>query len=383
MCKNFHVAEWLTKHTHKDARFTTEEEIDILVKNNLRMRVKERNVHLRVLSLFSDYNKLLKDNGLKWLLTKDPKEFVQHVLSAARPAELQKRVREDLSFSKQDLKSDMKEFYKHLATQAEHYEDFIPAASKTPTRSGAAGSEGSGISGTKTTVNHLTWGGTSGKSSNKSGPDRIRATSLAATCGEPDKQKEKPLCLNSSVCKERHFLKDCPITSDADKDELFAKNRAEQVTAGGARQTRSTTKAGYINSKRVGANTDEILADKMSTPEGRFMVTFPCGYTSLCLPDNGSDYNILPRSVLDAHGKAGPFVKTLRQDPVELSLAVQVPGLKVQYTLRLERSVNFKSLYSKTVPCMTTYGSVQPYPQDSTRSTRPALQETNWPNGVS
>jgi hypothetical protein len=138
------------------------------------------------------------------------------------------------------------------------------------------------------------------KSFKKIGPDRIWATSLEATCGGPDKQKEKPLCLNAWVCRERHFLKDCPITSDADKEELLAKYRAEQVTAGGARQTRSTTKAGYISSKRLGVNTDEILADIKSTPEGRFMVTFPCGYTSLCLPDNGSDDNILPRSVLDA-----------------------------------------------------------------------------------
>jgi hypothetical protein len=85
----------------------------------------------------------------------------------------------------------MKEFYKHLATQAEQCEAFIPAAAKTPTCSGAAGSEGSGISGTTTTVNNPTRGGPSGKVSKQSCPDRIGATSLAATCGGPDKQKKK------------------------------------------------------------------------------------------------------------------------------------------------------------------------------------------------
>jgi hypothetical protein len=146
------------------------------------------------------------------------------------------------------------------------------------------------------------------------------------------------------VCKERHFLKDCPVTSDADKDALLAKYRAEQIAAGTARQTRSIGKTTVVPAKRTTILNSKLSADTPLQHEGRFMATFPCGYTSLCLPDNGSDDNILPRAVQDAHEKAGMLVKTLRQDPVELSLAVQVPGLKVQSTVRMQSSVTLQLL---------------------------------------
>jgi hypothetical protein len=71
------------------------------------MRLKEHNVHLRTLTIFFDYNKLLKDNGLEWLHEEHQKECVQHIVSAIRPAELQRRVRHDLTFSKKALKRDL------------------------------------------------------------------------------------------------------------------------------------------------------------------------------------------------------------------------------------------------------------------------------------
>jgi hypothetical protein len=45
---------------------------------------------------------------------------------------------------------------------------------------------------------------------------------------------------------------------------------------------------------------------------------------------------------LDSHAAAGTFVKTLPQDAVELSLFVQVPGLVVHSTLRMQSSVTLQ-----------------------------------------
>jgi hypothetical protein len=324
-----HISAWLKEHLKNDSRFTTEDEIDTLVKNNLRMRVKERNVNLRVLSLFSDYNKLLKDHGLEWLLTKNPKECVQHIISAVRPVELQKRVSEDLAFSKQELQKDMKGLYKYLSEQAEHCEAFVPAISKPSPRVSITVSQGSaagrGVTfDTGFQSNGATKGGQAGRKKS-AGHNSPPATH--------EKSKDKPLCLNTTLCKERHFLKDCPVTSAADKDTLLAKYRADQVAAGTARQTRSTSKVGEFSAKRTGVSKPCRPSESNGPPDGRFMATFPCGYQIVCLPDNGSDDNILP----------GPS---------------STPTKKQAYSLRHENRIqlNYPSLYmSRDSRCNRPY----------------------------
>jgi hypothetical protein len=294
---------------------------------------------------------LLKDNGLEWLLEEHQKECVQHIVSATRPAELQKRVRDDLTFSKKSLKKDLKGLYKHLAELAEHCEAFVSATSKPSHRSEVVGYEGnpSPGHGPKGTVAGIKWSSGAGTKNDRSSQSAPAAQTSAIPSS--NKQKEKPLCLNSSVCKERHYLRHCPATSEADKDSLLAKYRAEQIAAGTARETRSASKTAVLPARRLGIaipsspiETHQHPIETHAPPDGRFVATFPCGYTIPYLPDNGSDDNILPRAVLEAQERAGMFVKTLRQEPVELSLAVQVPGLNVQSTLRMQSSVTSKLL---------------------------------------
>lgn len=64
-------------------------------------------------SLFIDYHTLLRQHGLSWLVTKNQKVVVQHVLGAIKPSKLRQRLKSDLVFSKHALKNDFNAFFEH------------------------------------------------------------------------------------------------------------------------------------------------------------------------------------------------------------------------------------------------------------------------------
>lgn len=72
--------------------------------------------------LLMGYKSLLGTDGLKWVTEKAPKTAVRLVLSFIRPAKVQTRFEQDISFSHNHLKVDFAGFMKHTIDVSEAFE---------------------------------------------------------------------------------------------------------------------------------------------------------------------------------------------------------------------------------------------------------------------
>lgn len=72
--------------------------------------------------LFNSYHTSLMRNGFKWILDENRKVAVEHVLSAMGPPSLKDLVTADLSFSKLELREDVRGFINHAIRLSEAFQ---------------------------------------------------------------------------------------------------------------------------------------------------------------------------------------------------------------------------------------------------------------------
>lgn len=95
--------------------------LDPNVKRNLHMYMKNPNASMRMRSLFDDYQALLQDHELAWLLGQNPKEAVQHALSAIKPAKLRSRLKSDTPISRRERERDSTNVFKQALPLSEAF----------------------------------------------------------------------------------------------------------------------------------------------------------------------------------------------------------------------------------------------------------------------
>jgi hypothetical protein len=93
-------------------------QIGVLVSKSLRTRLSEQNPDLRIVLLFSDYTKLLRAQGLTWILTENTKVAVSYIVGALRTLQLQQRMKDDLEFSHKGLNRGFHAFMLHVTKRA-------------------------------------------------------------------------------------------------------------------------------------------------------------------------------------------------------------------------------------------------------------------------
>jgi hypothetical protein len=96
--KEDHITAWLSKHREAKTESLSLSKLDSLVSKGLHIKMNEKDVSHRVITLFADYTTLLRNNGLSWVIKDKPKIAVSHIVTALRPNPLQKRIQEDLDF---------------------------------------------------------------------------------------------------------------------------------------------------------------------------------------------------------------------------------------------------------------------------------------------
>jgi hypothetical protein len=164
---------------------------------------------------------------------------------------------------------------------------------------------------------------------------------LASSSGE-GKAKELPDCLNPA-CGAKHYLKNCTVTSQERKDELYAERAAARTSAGVQRETRShaqTMPAPATTKADVRATTAKAVSFGDHATDGRIPISFGTDAKYVALPDIGADDNVLPSALLKSLEDSGMFVpiRTLPQFRA-VELAVKDPKVEVQVTKQAQLTV--------------------------------------------
>jgi hypothetical protein len=270
------ISKWLESHQEVKKDTLSASRVQSLVEKSLRMNMSERDAKKRILILFAEYTCLLRVHGLSWVIQDHPKKAVEHILDAIKPKHLQSRLRDDLSFAHANLKKDFIAFMKHAASRAEHsgeFEDLDPAAVQVNHRSQSGGKyqKGSVV--------------TSDKSTGQRSSD---STDILASSSGDGKTKELPDCLNPA-CSAKHYLKNCTVTSQEHKDELYAERAASRNSAGVQQETRSHAQfmpAPATTNADVRATTAKSVSFRDQATDGRIPISFGTDAKYVALPDN-------------------------------------------------------------------------------------------------
>jgi hypothetical protein len=186
--------------------------------------------------LFAAYDPLFWINGLPSIAKENPKVSVRRVVDALKPKPLQARVKDDMEFARTHLEKDFLKFMDHVVKRAEIYSDFeepVPfASSKGGVQFSATAS--------RSAENVM------GRSVDKT--RRIRHSDLMSdSSAQKTAPKKAPDCLNPE-CKEKHYLRECKITSQERKDEVHLQRSQAQKASSEQRTTRADARTGVSGS---------------------------------------------------------------------------------------------------------------------------------------
>jgi hypothetical protein len=80
-----HLRTWLESHQEIGKAATSLSHLDSLVSKHLHLRMQEKNIQLRIMTVFTDYTTLLRSNGLSWVIKDAPKVAVRQIVGVLRP----------------------------------------------------------------------------------------------------------------------------------------------------------------------------------------------------------------------------------------------------------------------------------------------------------
>eukprot|EP00177_Eucheuma_denticulatum_P007332 GFKZ01013345.1.p1 GENE.GFKZ01013345.1~~GFKZ01013345.1.p1 ORF type:complete len:218 (+),score=13.70 GFKZ01013345.1:592-1245(+) len=185
---------------------------------------KERS---RMLSLVDAYHKLLRRNGLGWLLKENQKVAVLHVLSAVKPRTLCYRLQSDLEFSQHGLKKHLCKFMAHAVKVSEAFQliDVGPQLSNN-------------CKGKRKGTNNQSGDKETSKENTPS--DSSNSTSGSACIKS---KRSAPECLFHTCKGLYHWVRDCPGSTAEETQQMFDNITASNAKGGPARPTRGLKKS--------------------------------------------------------------------------------------------------------------------------------------------
>ena len=275
------LRDYLDKEASDSATVVTENDLAQMVQRYVRMDMSVKSAHSRMKLLFMGYKSLLRQNGMGWVVDKNPKAAVRHIISVVKPAQLKTRLEQDIGFSKADLKSDFKGFMQHaleLSVAFEKLDNGNPRANKTDTDADKGKKEKSGKK-----------PGSPHKSTGQPGTGK-------------GKKREPPSPCPLPPCKGKglmHWADDCEEATAAEKKAYKDNLAAKRASDGPARSTRSQASsagdAASSSTRNVGRLRQETgeSNDDSDTPSCIMTVTdlkSTLDFIGRC--DDGSDENL-------------------------------------------------------------------------------------------
>lgn len=284
------------------------EEVDAIVKK-VRMKMHIREAESRVWTLALDYEKALEDAGFKDVLDRFPHIAIEHMAQKCEPTLLKSTMRDLMKVRKAEgfHKNDFFRFVGVMAAKATVIQETLrlqqPSDNEKKNR--------------KEDPKRKTRDGEGDKGKGQKS-DGVKST----TDNTASSKKRKISCLNSK-CNEHHLVKDCPITSDAEKERLleeYRKKKKDKSLKKDAKKVAKLTKAECLNHSTL------------------FSASFLDGAVeATVMADPGSDDNLMPQSVFCALAKAKKDlgIEVLKK-PIEFNLAIiaSKTGEKVVATCR-------------------------------------------------
>jgi hypothetical protein len=223
------VHTWLDSNQEVKKDTLSASQVKSLVTKQLRISLTEKDPEQRVIMLFTDYTSLLRVNGLSWVIADRPDLAVSHILEAIKPKPLQRRLMDDLEFAHKPLKKNFRGFMTHVICRAQHFGEF----------------EDSEETGTEKPSPYRPSSTSVGSRQNSpSGPLKSPAqtsTAAASATSTSRADKHRPDCLNPQ-CTQKHYLKECTLTSQERKAELYSERAQLRKQQGEQRTTRADTR---------------------------------------------------------------------------------------------------------------------------------------------
>jgi hypothetical protein len=119
--------------------------VQAIFSRSLRSNMSEKDPEQRIIMLFSDYQSLLRHNGMGWLINGNPKMASSHITDALKPSIPFKPVKDDLNFGHTNLKKDFMLCMQRCIRRAEQFAEYEDADSSTSNPSNTPGTKVAGV----------------------------------------------------------------------------------------------------------------------------------------------------------------------------------------------------------------------------------------------
>ena len=214
--KDEHIEDFLKRASKRSVNQVDGRNLQKLV-SSIRFQTKEPDAGGRILALATEYMEKLSDHGYADFWVTNPQAAIAHLQSKLQPPELVRRMEADFKVNPELKKRDFKRYVQHLYERAKLVDEAFVSdpRDKKRTRSRSPRRDQSRFA-----------------KRQRDGKERKDRGHKKAEDGAT------PQCLNPK-CRERHFVRDCPKTSEAERTELirkFKENKARERKNSGAKK---------------------------------------------------------------------------------------------------------------------------------------------------
>lgn len=342
------IIEVLKKEQKEDDCLTSEELLKT-IKSQVSCNMKEKDPSLRVELMVSNYLTCLRRLQMLDLVTDSPKLAIEHLVELIKPAGLQELLISDRDFKHRSLRKNFLGFAEHMKERAKNFETYNMTSNATSGKGGGSGggvsgrgdfsggNSGGGVSGSDGSSNGNSSSGGSGSGNSGTGnsgggssnagisdstsregerhnsqePDSktSRGTGEAGKEGQKSQgDKRKPKCLNSKCNGERHYMDQCPKSSEEEKRDLLQEYK----------DSKTSNEGNGLNSLHA-SGPISVIQDTSAA------VKFSFGTEKVydALADTGADHSAIDRASVKELQKDGAFVGiTKLKKPLSLQLAL-------------------------------------------------------------
>lgn len=215
---------WLKEKDEVKLESISLEDLELTIKNGIRINVHEADAELRIQSLFSDYQTLLRN--LKWerLIEDKPQLAVGHICQLLKPPILKIRMEQDIELGVDNLEEDWLLFYKRVVKRAIACEEYVPIKnignSSEKAKPMKKGNHGNGTPNSEGCTH-------------SSRPTKIHKClkEVSDKTSVPREGKTLPGCLNP-LCDGEHYLRDCTKSSEEEKENYLKEFRDKRAKQG-------------------------------------------------------------------------------------------------------------------------------------------------------
>ena len=266
----------------------------------------------RVWTLHCKYTKALEEAGIADLPDKRPHICIAHIMRRVKPRRLKEKMKQIIRWRKIEHfdRKDFGAFMRELVVQAKKIEeedhlDRKRRAESDEEHSGDSSSEDASTANSRWKGDRKKGKGRRGgksKNGGKNQNDTPTSSDDALKQGANKRKRDLPPCLNKR-CSGHHYLVNCPISTDQEKQTLRDEYREKK-------------RAKLNNEQKSRGRVNLLAAAEVDAHSALFSASFAKGaIESTVLADNGSDTNLMPPAVFKQLQEACPTLTVITLEP--------------------------------------------------------------------